>query len=102
MPTDRELIISGNQLAEQFLAQMGYVMGEPGEPYDFHLSEHPRAVMAWEMACTAYEHITHTDLENASAEVQNTDAEAVKYGPRVMVAADLTPPPAAVNSGRDE
>ena len=64
--TDRQIVEGAEELAGKFAGLQGYKL-DAGCSY--HASSHPKAYLCWVMAVEAYEHISHTDVLNAVAEV---------------------------------
>lgn len=68
MRTDQEIIEQTNELARDFYALMGYKV-KAG--YRFDRAIHPTERMCWTMACRAQEKLTHTDPEDALANIDD-------------------------------
>lgn len=67
MRTEQEVIDQTNALAGKLYAIRGYVAPEG---YRFDRATHPHEVEAWQGACVAQNMLTHTDPEDALANLE--------------------------------
>jgi len=68
--TDAELVESALKLADMFYVMQGNI-SRPG--FKFYASTHPLEQLMWDMACAAFEVINGTDIENALAEIEDSE-----------------------------
>lgn len=66
--TDEELVKSALSLADKFYVLYGNISRPE---FKFYESSHPMEQLMWDMACTAYDLISGTDIENALANIED-------------------------------
>lgn len=60
--TDEQIVAAGLELAREFYKSHG---NEVPEGFKFYESNHPMEQGMWNLACIAFELLTHTDLQDA-------------------------------------
>jgi len=64
--TAQQIIASVNELARTFYRMHGCIVSED---FKFYNSKHPIETRCWRMAAEAFEHIAHTEVQDALTEV---------------------------------
>lgn len=70
MRTPEEIIEQTNDLARQFYALMGYVVGGDHRFDGERINTHPQERMCWAMACAAQLALTDTDIGDVQSEIE--------------------------------